>query len=274
LGIEVAWHDTVVSRLEELNINVNEALYGKFRLLVFEYKTLVVHLISLNSNHDAAVLINLQAQYSERGVNLIHLWEDVWAARQGQVLSRIQSLLGLNQRIHARKTKVISVSKPLAEEFLEANHIQSYASSRYRVGLKLDEKLVALACFSNLRVMKKEGVGTYKSAEVIRFASLAGYTVMGGFTKLLKHFIAKFGPDDIMSYADRDWSNGKVYEQAGFELVDITPPSIIYLKTDTLVRYFPHRLPSSGILPLHNVNNNTNFVEIFNTGNLKYIYTI
>ena len=34
--------------------------------------------------------------------------------------------------------------------------------------------------------------------------------------KLLKAFIKEVQPDDIMSYADLEWSEGKVYEALGF----------------------------------------------------------
>ena len=35
---------------------------------------------------------------------------------------------------------------------------------------------------------------------------------------MLKHFIKEVQPDDIMSYADLEWSEGAVYEQLGFTL--------------------------------------------------------
>ena len=41
--------------------------------------------------------------------------------------------------------------------------------------------------------------------------------VSGGMGKLLKAFIKDVQPDDIMSYADLEWSEGTVYEQLGFK---------------------------------------------------------
>jgi hypothetical protein len=35
--------------------------------------------------------------------------------------------------------------------------------------------------------------------------------------KMLKAFIKEVQPDDIMSYADLEWSEGEVYERLGFE---------------------------------------------------------
>ena len=57
-----------------------------------------------------------------------------------------------------------------------------------------------------------------RSYEWTRYASLPGARISGGMGKVLKAFIKDVQPDDIMSYADLEWSEGKVYEQLGFVL--------------------------------------------------------
>ena len=42
--------------------------------------------------------------------------------------------------------------------------------------------------------------------------------------KILRHFIEQVQPDDIMSYADLEWSEGLVYEQLGFSPEDRRKP--------------------------------------------------
>ena len=44
----------------------------------------------------------------------------------------------------------------------------------------------------------------------------AGQGIAGGMGKLLSRFIADVEPDDIMSYADIEWSDGGVYRHLGF----------------------------------------------------------
>ena len=34
--------------------------------------------------------------------------------------------------------------------------------------------------------------------------------------KLLKAFVREVGPDDVMSYADLEWTDGEVYDRLGF----------------------------------------------------------
>ena len=43
-------------------------------------------------------------------------------------------------------------------------------------------------------------------------------SMIPGMGKMLKAFIKEVDPDDIMSYADLEWSEGNVYEQLGFVL--------------------------------------------------------
>ena len=75
--------------------------------------------------------------------------------------------------------------------------------------------LVAVATFSNARKWQK-GEKTIRSYEWTRYASLPGVRINGGMGKVLKAFVKEVQPDDIMSYADLEWSEGSVYEQLGF----------------------------------------------------------
>ncbi len=49
----------------------------------------------------------------------------------------------------------------------------------------------------------------YRSYEMVRFANVTGVTVTGGLSKLIKAFAEEVKPDDIMTYVDREWSDGK-----------------------------------------------------------------
>ena len=50
---------------------------------------------------------------------------------------------------------------------------------------------------------------------------------------MLKTFIKEVQPDDIMSYADLEWSAGEVYKQLGFELEGHKAPVLFTIDTDT-----------------------------------------
>lgn len=77
-------------------------------------------------------------------------------------------------------------------------------------------KLIAVATFSNARKWIKDGK-EIRSYEWTRYASLPDLRVSGGMGKMLKAFIKEVQPDDIMSYADLEWSEGDVYQRLGFK---------------------------------------------------------
>lgn len=262
MGIAEDWQEQVASELASRNFNVARLAHDRFDLLCCNQR-LVLNLIPLINDYHPRDLLEIQTQCQQEGVYLIQLWADVWQLRKEQVLGRISSILGLNRRMHGRKGIVMKLNQKEADDFLGLNHIQASAKSKHKFGLMIDDELVAVACFSGLRPMKHIGPD-YKSIELIRFASLIGITVTGGFSKLLKHLIRLLQPNDIMSYADRDWSLGQAYDLGGFDLVEVSPPAEIWISTTDLTRYFTHRRPVS-------TETDTTDLKIFNTGNLKYI---
>ena len=163
--------------------------------------------------------------------------EDRWHSQKAMMQSRILSHLEIFTQIYARNCEIKRIDKATAQEFLEANHSYGDAACKYRYGLYLKRHtghnamyhsersevslspgtLVAVATFSNARKWIK-GDKTIRSYEWTRYASLPGIRLSGGMGKMLKAFIKEVQPDDIMTYADLEWSEGKVYEQLGFTL--------------------------------------------------------
>ena len=165
----------------------------------------------------------------------IIITEDRWRSQREMMQARVLAHLEVFDQIYARNCEIRRIDKSTAAEFLDANHSYGDSSNRYRYGLFLKRHtghiasegaetwkyptgtLVAAATFSNARKWVKEDK-TIRSYEWIRYASLPGLRISGGMGKLLKAFIEEVHPDDIMSYADLEWSEGAVYEQLGFLL--------------------------------------------------------
>jgi hypothetical protein len=238
---------------------------------------LSINLIPIDQKLKPETLIELQLRYQQQQFQLVHLWEDIWVSKRAQVLSRIKSFLGLNKGFHGRKAKVQLLSQQQSVLFLDQYHLQGYVKAKYNFGLIIEDDIVAVGSFSGQRLMRSKG-NDYQSAELVRFASKDGVTVVGGLSKLIKYFLKEVKVNDLMTYADRDWSLGKGYQQLGFELSQITAPAILYVNKEDLIRYFPHRLPKKIISAFESQNqlNLTDFlalnsfVKVFNTGNLKY----
>ncbi len=167
----------------------------------------------------------------EAGYPLI-ITEDRWRRQREMMEARLLAHLEVFSQAYARNCEVRRIEKAEAQEFLGRYHSYGYAACKYRYGLFLKRhtghiaqemrsryekgQLIAVATFSNARKWIKDGK-EIRSYEWTRYASLPDLRVSGGMGKMLKAFIKEVQPDDIMSYADLEWSEGEVYERLGFE---------------------------------------------------------
>ena len=65
--------------------------------------------------------------------------------------------------------------------------------------------------------------------ELLRFCSKKNYNIPGAAQKLFSHFIKIHNPNTIISYADRRWSNGKLYNKIGFIKYNESQPNYYYV---------------------------------------------
>ncbi len=142
----------------------------------------------------------------ERGIQLIHIFENEWIHKQDIVKSRITSLLGISTKIYARKCECKEISYLESKEFLDENHIQGNCISKYRYGLYYNNELVSLMTFGKSR-FKDE-------FELLRFCNKKYENIIGGASKLFFHFLKDHEEiNEIISYADRRWSIGNLYQK-------------------------------------------------------------
>ena len=176
---------------------------------------------------------------AEKGIRLIHIFEDEWKEKKEIVEDRIRSILGIGQTgIFARKCVIAEIDSKTANEFLEQNHLQGGDNSSIRYGLYHGDELVAAMTFGKPRFSKSH------DWELIRFASKCGCNVVGGASKLLNHFRSSHS-GSIVSYADRRHSDGNLYEKLGFMQVGVSKPNYWYVRGgEKLSRYAcqKHRL--------------------------------
>jgi hypothetical protein len=155
--------------------------------------------------------------------SLITIWQDQWLQKKDIIKARLRSLAGKNETIHARQTVVERLQKDQADQFLNTYHLQGSANAYYKFGLMHQSSLVCVATFSKSRTMYDAAV-YYRSYELVRFATHEGITITGGLGKLLHHFTELVNAQHIMTYIDRDWSDGNSFIKLNFECREITPP--------------------------------------------------
>lgn len=276
MGLNPFWQEDVFLTLQAFHHEVQWLAPATYCIISCNER-FAIHLVPLDNHFNPDELIALQLRYQEEEKQLVHLWEDVWLSKRLQVLSRVRSFLGLNQTFHGRKAKAVELDSKTAHQFLDQHHLQGYIHAKQHFGLIYQDELLAVASFSGARKMKNKGAD-YQSAELVRFASADGLTIVGGLSKLIQFFIRQLKLNDLMTYADRDWSLGKGYDKLGFDFAEATASAYLYVNRETLARYFPHRLPKKVLMAFEAQNDlNLNdflalngYVRLFNTGNLKY----
>ncbi|GAA4825812.1 hypothetical protein [Algivirga pacifica] len=229
---------------------------------------IVVVLQSYGSITETMDWNKLRKEFSTQ--SMIWIGQDQWEYQNEIVTSRLRSLMGHTKRIHGRQTKIRKLNKTDALQFLEQHHLQVPIPGKYKYGLFLGEELVAVMVLSRKRMIDRAGVA-HASYELMRFCNKRGTTVVGGMSKLLKHFIREVQPDDIMSYVDRDWSDGKTYVKQGFEFQEEVPPMFFWVHPEEGKRWYPQFLPEE-LQERNETLEQKGYVRMWNSGSLKYLF--
>lgn len=151
--------------------------------------------------------------FTKREIKLIHIWEDDWDIKSDIIKSQIKNWLGLSNRIWARNCHVKEVTVSDSIEFLNKNHIQGGIGSNLKLGLYYKNELISLMTFDNLEGRKRMTTGNWN---INRFCNKLGSTVVGGASKIFKYFIKNYEVKRVISYSDKDWSTGGLYEKLNF----------------------------------------------------------
>ena len=178
----------------------------------------------------------------------IFVAEDRWRADGDAVRARLLAHAGRFRQVYARNCAVRRIERAVAARFLSGAHSYGDALSRFRYGLFVErvtgEKgpgmpaagdLVAVATFSKARNRVVAG-RRVRSHEWVRYASLPGVRVEGGMGKLLDAFVTEVRPEDVMTYADLEWSDGRAYRELGFALECTREPVMFAVDPSTWER--------------------------------------
>ena len=252
-------------------------MYFPFEYIAIEYDGLYWH---SSKKIDKNYHLMKTELCEKQGIRLIHIFEDEWLFKQDIVKSRLKSILGLcEKRIFSRKCQIKEVPFNEAKTFLSENHLQGNVNGKFRYGLYYNNELVSLMTFGSKRksLGSKSEDGVY---EMLRFCNKIDTTVVGGASKLLKHFIKEQKPREIISYCDRRWSNGNLYEKLGFEFSHYSQPNYFYIvngKRENRFKYRKSELVKQGFDPNKSENEimkERGINKIFDCGTIVYLLKI
>lgn len=210
----------------------------------------------------------------EIGVQLIHITDIQWDTQQDIVKSRIKSLLSMNNKVFARKCTIENLSSATTKQFLNDNHIQGSCPSSVRYGLFYEGELIGVMTFGKSRFNKNV------EWELIRYCTKQGLNITGGASRLLSKFLNSY-TGSIISYSNRDWNTGKLYQSIGFEYLKTSPANVFYTRDFMVLEsrhaFQAHKLKNkletynSEVSAKENIQSNKYF-SYYDSGNDVWIY--
>jgi hypothetical protein len=216
-----------------------------------------------------------QMYFKNKGIRTIHIWENEWLYKKEIVKSFLLSKINkIENKIYAKQCIVKEVEYKMSIEFLKNNHIQGKCQFSESVGLFFKNELVSIMTFSHNNTMNYEW-------ELSRFCSKLGFSVVGGFSRLLKYFELKIKPNFLVSFSNNRISDGNVYYKNGFELVGLIEPDYFYIEKNTILSHkqnyrkenikekFPERYEEC-LTEWENMKN-LGYNRIWDCGKLKFI---
>jgi hypothetical protein len=253
----------------------------KLGLILHRFDDIVQRVTSYNH---MAKINNL---YAEKGIRVIHVYEDEWLYKTDIVIKKIHHIFGKSdvKKIYARKCEIKNIDAKTKNIFLENNHIQGGDKSEINLGAFYDDKLVSVMTFSSNNVYMGDGKTKEGVWNLSRFACDNDYHVIGIASKMLSHFKKNNDYSRIVSYADLRWSNveDNMYCSLGFHRIggdNITYYYIIdgirkhrwnYRKSN-LRKLFPKTFDSN-LTEYENMNKN-GYDRVWNCGIVKFVFDI
>jgi len=214
------------------------------------------------------------------GMRLITIFEDEWLVKKDIIEKRLKHILGLSQNnIGARKCEIQEIEGIQAKPFVNLYHIQGNLPSLIKLGAFYNSELVSVMTFSKLSI-SKGSISQPDIYEISRFCS--NVPVVGIAGKFISYFTKTYKPKHIITFADRRWDTGEVYEKIGFKKIGYTKPNYWYFQTNTK-KYHRFNFRKNVLdkkleifdpekSEWENMKNN-GWDRIWDCGNIKFIYT-
>lgn len=222
--------------VESLNVNIqrnNRTIFKNIELDIYipDYNIA----IEVNGDYwhstykkDKNYHLNKTLQCEAVGIRLVHIFEHEWKDKntQQKLKTFINKLLHRQQtKIYARDTTIKQIDNNVAAEFISQYHLQGTVGCEEAYGLYYNNELIQVMTFGKSRY------NTNYDAELLRLCSKADYEIIGGASKLFKHYTRLHPTYSILSYCNHTKFTGEVYKKLGMIYIGHTSPDYIYIYT-------------------------------------------
>lgn len=176
---------------------------------------LFVRILDLKSGGSDPSEIRVIAESNNQRIMQFYATE--FAENSDIIVSMIMNFFGQSKKMNARDCQIKSIKNRDAALFFNKNHLMKNHPTSTCFGLYYGDELMSAISF------KRRGDGI----EISRFATKTGFSIRGGFSKMLSFLSQSVKTKDgnriseIVSFCDLRYSSGKSYIGSGFELKKI-----------------------------------------------------
>lgn len=208
------------------------------------------------------------------GISLLQFWDHELRSKTDICKSMILSHIGMCDRYYARQLSIKPMNSSECSAFFERNHLQGRSAASVCYGLFNKDQCLAAMSFGRPRFSDKA------DWEIVRFANALNTTVVGGASRLWKHFVKECKPKSVITYADLRISQGQLYKTLGFKLSHVSDPNYTWSTNSLNVvsRYMTQRKHLPTLLkkfdPALSVSKNmelNGWSRLWDAGNLVFI---
>ena len=202
--------------------------------------------------------LNKSKEAEKLGIRLIHIYQYEWD--NSDVREKIKSLLRIalgkiTNKIYARECEIKKIDNHTAQTLNNSNHLQNHRNAQVTYGLYYKDELVQLMSFSKHRKYEWE---------IVRGCPGSNNIVIGGVSKLFKHFLDDYNPNEVFSYCDFNKFDGHSYETLGMKFIGYTGPDMKYIIKGNVVNRQPSRYKE--------IKDSID-AKIYGAGSKKYLWT-
>lgn len=207
------------------------------------------------------------------GIRLIHIWEYEWKVpKKRRVLENI--ILGalnmLPERVYARQCDIKRYDNGGKEwqklnQFFDNNNIQGNRGGSLVYTLEKDGEILMAYKFGRPSGGKAKNKYEY---EMVRGASKLGTQVVGGATRLWKHFMDDVRPKSVVYYVDFNYFDGRSLEKIGGKYIGHTDSYRNWWVKNNVVK---NRDPKNHLI-ISELESQGKIRKIWNAGVLTYVF--
>ncbi len=208
---------------------------------------------------------------NDANITLLQIYDYEYHHKKDIILSMINHRLKMtNNVIYARKCHI---QHTCPASFYEFNHIQGNRFAKHHIALIYGDEIVASMSFVK---------HTKYDYEIVRYCCKLDTSVVGGFSKCLKEFINRYNPQTIISFSDKRFSVGNVYQENGLKKIGSSAPNYKYCKNQLILsrnKCQKHKLQkllgdkyNAEISEFANMIQ-SGYTQLFDAGNDKWLWT-